>query len=97
VVASAQRTPINTEAKLLLFTYAFETWSVGRVCLCTDARNTRSRAAIVRVGATFEGVLRHHRPSFAPGEEGRPRDTAVYSIIPDEWPTARAALLARLA
>ena len=97
LAASAQRTPINTEAKLLLFTHAFETWEVCRLCLCTDARNERSRAAIERAGATFEGILRNHRPSMAPGESGRPRDTAVFSITDPEWPAVRDALRRRLA
>ena len=58
---SAIRTPINTEAKLLMLTYAFEQWRVLRVCLHTDVRNTRSRAAIERIGGKFEGILRAHR------------------------------------
>ena len=72
LAASAQRTPINTEAKLLLLTHAFEAWEVYRVALATDARNERSRKAIARIGASFEGELRNHRWSFAPGEAGRP-------------------------
>lgn len=97
LAASAQRTPINTEAKLLLFTHAFETWRVQRLAVATDARNERSKAAIQRVGARFEGILRHHRGSYAPGETGQPRDSAIFSIVPAEWPTVKAALLARLA
>lgn len=97
LAASAQRTAINTEAKLLLFTYAFETWGVRRLALVTDERNVRSRTAIARVGATFEGVLRNHHASRLAGEEGRPRNTAVFSITDDEWPAVRAALAARLA
>ena len=58
---SAIRTAANTEAKLLMLTHAFETWQVLRVCLHTDARNQRSRAAIERIGAKFEGILRAHR------------------------------------
>ena len=77
LAASAQRTPINTEAKLLLLTHAFETWEVYRVALATDARNERSRTAIARIGASFEGELRNHRWSFAPGEAGQPRTTAL--------------------
>jgi RimJ/RimL family protein N-acetyltransferase len=96
LAASAQRTPINTEAKLLLFTHAFEVWRVFRLVLATDARNARSRAAIARVGASFEGELRNNRFSYAPGEEGRPRTTAIFSIIPMEWPAVKAALQARL-
>jgi RimJ/RimL family protein N-acetyltransferase len=83
---SAQRTAINTEAKLLLLEYAFSTFKVARVDLKTDARNDRSRAAILRLGATYEGVLRSFQPSMAAGEEGLFRDTAMYSIISEEWP-----------
>ena len=68
-------------------------WSVQRVAICTDARNDRSRRAIERLGASFEGVLRHHRPSTAAGEAGTLRNTAVYSIIADDWPLLRARLL----
>jgi RimJ/RimL family protein N-acetyltransferase len=97
LAASAQRTPINTEAKLLMFGHAFEVWKVHRLALATDARNERSRAAIERVGGKLEGVLRHHRWSYAPGERGQPRDTAIFSIIPSEWPAVKAGLQARLA
>ncbi|MGB8010727.1 MAG: GNAT family N-acetyltransferase [Terriglobales bacterium] len=58
---SALRTAANTEAKLLMLTHAFETWEVLRVCLHTDVRNERSRAAIERIGGRFEGILRAHR------------------------------------
>jgi RimJ/RimL family protein N-acetyltransferase len=97
LAAEAQRTPINTEAKLLLCTHAFEVWEVSRVAWATDVRNERSRVAIERLGARLEGVLRHHRPSTVAGEEGRPRDTALYAMTDDEWPAAKAALLDRLA
>ncbi|MFI5034937.1 MAG: GNAT family N-acetyltransferase [Acidimicrobiales bacterium] len=96
LAASAQRTAINTEAKLLLLGYAFEHWGVSRVDFKTDARNRRSRAAIERLGASFEGVLRHWQPSQAAGERGRYRDSAMYSVIDTEWPTVRAGLEARL-
>ena len=56
--ATAQRSPINTEAKLLMLTHAFEQWHVHRVAICTDALNENSRRAIERIGATFEGILR---------------------------------------
>jgi RimJ/RimL family protein N-acetyltransferase len=93
LATDAQRSPINTEAKLLLLTRAFEEWRVVRVAICTDANNIRSRAAIERLGATFEGVLRHHRMRTGDGvETGQPRDTAAYSIIPAEWPAVRARL-----
>ena len=97
LAAEAQRTPINTEAKLLLLTHAFERWGVVRVALATDARNERSRDAIGRIGAHFEGVLRHHRPSLAGGEVGRPRDTALFAITDEDWPAVRAHLQRRLA
>jgi RimJ/RimL family protein N-acetyltransferase len=94
--ADAQRTPINTEAKLLLLGYAFGTWNVQRVAICTDARNDRSRRAIERLGATFEGVMRRHRRSTHAGDGDRLRDTACYAITIDDWPTVQAALVARL-
>ena len=93
--ASAQRTPINTEAKLLLLGHAFEALGVWRVAICTDAENGQSRAAIERIGATFEGVLRNHRPK-ANTPAPQARDTAVYSIVRDEWPAVRAAIQAKL-
>jgi RimJ/RimL family protein N-acetyltransferase len=97
LAGSAQGTGINTEAKLLLFAHAFEVWQVARVDLKTDARNARSRAAIEAVGATFEGVLRSWSRSWAPGEDGRLRDSAIFSIIASEWPQCRARLERRLA
>lgn len=95
--ASAQGTGVNTEAKLLLFGNAFDRWGVARVDLKTDARNHRSRSAIESVGGHLEGVLRSWSRSWAPGEEGRLRDTAMYSIVASEWPDRRARLAARLA
>ena len=92
LAASAQRTGVNTEAKLLMLTHAFETWDVQRVDLKTDARNDRSRRAIERLGAQFEGVLRHWQPSLADGEEGLARDSAIYSILPSQWPGVRSRL-----
>ncbi|MGV9451244.1 GNAT family N-acetyltransferase [Streptomyces sp. NPDC003635] len=96
LAASAQGTGVNTEAKYLLFRHAFEEWEVSRVDLKTDARNSRSRAAIERTGARFEGVLRNWSRSWAPGEEGRLRDSAIYSITADEWPECRTLLEKRL-
>ncbi|MFY9806311.1 MAG: GNAT family protein [Pseudonocardiaceae bacterium] len=96
LAASAQRTGINIEAKLLLLEYAFETLGVVRVDLKTDARNARSRRAIERLGAQFEGVLRRWSQSHAPGEEGRLRDSAMFSVIASEWPTTKATLCRRL-
>ena len=92
LAAGAQRTPINTEAKLLMLTHAFETWRVHAVKLNTDARNARSRAAIERIGARFDGVLRAHRPA----SDGGIRDTAAFSLLEAEWPGAKRHLLARL-
>jgi RimJ/RimL family protein N-acetyltransferase len=97
LAASAQRTAINTEAKYLLLRNAFDQWNVHRVSICTDARNTQSRTAILRVGATFEGILRSHRGSYAPGEENTvARDSAMYSVTRGEWPAVKASLESRL-
>jgi RimJ/RimL family protein N-acetyltransferase len=91
----AQRTQVNTEAKLMMLTYAFETWGVQRVALRTDARNTQSRANIERIGAQYEGTLRHHKHSTDGANNGL-RDTATYSIIREEWDTVKASLNAKL-
>jgi RimJ/RimL family protein N-acetyltransferase len=88
----AIRTAANTEAKLLMLSHAFETWGVRRVCFHTDARNARSRAALARIGATFEGILRAHRLAA----DLVPRDSARFSIIAAEWPQLKARLAARL-
>lgn len=96
LASSAQGTGVNAEAKLLLFRHAFEVWGVSRVDLKTDARNDRSRAAIQSVGARFEGVLRNWSRSWAPGEDGRLRDSAIYSITAEEWEECRAGLEKRL-
>jgi len=95
--ASAQGTGINTEAKLLLFDHAFSTWQVERVDMKTDARNARCRAALSGLGAQFEGVLRNWSRSWAPGEEGRLRDSAMFSITAAEWPDRRKTLESRVA
>ncbi|WP_371619404.1 GNAT family N-acetyltransferase [Streptomyces sp. NBC_00454] len=97
LAASAQGTGINTEAKYLLFRHAFENWRVARLDLKTDARNSRCRAAIEGVGARFEGVLRNWSRSWAPGEDGRLRDSAIFSITAAEWPECRAGLEHRIA
>jgi RimJ/RimL family protein N-acetyltransferase len=97
LAASVQRTAVNTEAKFMLLSHAFEVWAVQRVAICTDARNARSRTAIARIGASFEGVLRSHRPSYVAGEERVLRDTAVYSVVGSEWPEVKAGLERRLA
>jgi N-acetyltransferase len=90
--AAAQRTAINTEAKLLMLTHAFEDWRAHRVSLMTDARNERSRDAILRLGARFDGVLRAARPAT----DGAIRDTAAFSILESEWPMVRRRLQSRL-
>ncbi len=87
-----RRSGINTEAKLLMLTHAFETWRVHRVSLVTDARNARSREAILRLGARFDGVLRAARI----GADGAVRDSACYSIRDAEWPEVKRGLAARL-
>jgi RimJ/RimL family protein N-acetyltransferase len=96
LAASAQGRGINTEAKLLLFEHAFTALGVARVDLTTDARNRRSRAAIESVGATLDGVLRRWSRSWVPGEDGMLRDSAVYSIVSEEWPNRRTRLARRL-
>lgn len=89
---NAQRTPINTECKLLLLTHAFEAWRCVRVELITDILNEQSRNAILRLGAKEEGILRKHL--ILPN--GRVRDSVVFSIIDDEWPDVRVRLAAKL-
>jgi RimJ/RimL family protein N-acetyltransferase len=89
---SAIRTAANTEAKLLMLTYAFESWHVHRVCLHTDARNTRSREAIGRLGAKFEGILRAHKVA----SDFTIRDSARFSITAAEWPEVKQRLRAFL-
>ena len=84
----AIRTGANTEAKRLMLTYAFETWRVLRVCLHTDARNERSRAAIARIGGQMEGILRAHRMAA----DFIPRDSVRFSILASEWPDVKRRL-----
>lgn len=86
------RTGINTESKLLLLTRAFDTLGAVRVVWHTDGNNERSQAAIARLGARREGVLRKHRLRG----DGTWRDTVVFSMLDDEWPNAKAELEARL-
>ncbi len=89
---SRWRTALNTEAKLLQLTYAFEELGAGRVALKTDGRNARSQAAIERLGGMKEGTLRRHLRM----PDGFIRDTVYYSILADEWPPIRARLRERL-
>ena len=91
--ASAIRTAANTEAKLLMLAHAFEGWRVHRVCFHTDMRNERSRNALARLGAVFEGTLRAHRLA----SDLIPRDSARFSIVAAEWPGVRQRLQHRLA
>jgi len=90
---SAQRSSINTEAKLLLLTFAFEAMQCVRVQFTTDELNEKSRAAILRIGAKQEGIVRHER--IMP--DGRKRNSVRFSIIDTEWPEVKAMLEARLA
>jgi RimJ/RimL family protein N-acetyltransferase len=92
LAASAQRSSINSEAKYLMLTYAFETLDCVRVQFTTDELNEKSRAAILRLGATQEGIVRHER--IMP--DGRKRNSVRFSIIDDEWPAVRVRLEAML-
>lgn len=85
---SAIRTGVNTEAKFLLLQLAFEKWQSYRICLHTDVRNERSKAAIMRIGGKFEGVLRSHRLA----SDAIPRDSARFSILLSEWPEVKQRL-----
>jgi len=92
LVPGSRRSGVNTRAKLLLLTHAFEDLAFERVQLRASAANEVSRAAILSLGATFEGVLRNY--SLLPG--GRRSDAALYSIVRGEWPQVKQRLLARL-
>ena len=85
-------TAVNHEVQLLLLTHAFEECGYGRVKIQTDLLNTRSQAAVERLGAVRVGVLRRHLRR----EDGTFRDTVVYSVLAAEWPAVRAGLEARL-
>lgn len=89
---STQKSGINTEAKLLLLTYAFEVLDCVRVQFTTDELNEKSRAAILRLGAVQEGIVRHER--IMP--DGRKRNSVRFSIIDSEWPQVKATLQAKL-
>src|SRR6478609_4522452 len=88
----AQRTPINTEAKYLMLRQAFEVWDAMRVQLKSDERNVKSRRAMERIGAVFEGVLRNQ---MLRAYDGYVRSSAMYSLVDRDWPAARAALEAK--
>lgn len=85
-------TSVNPECKLLLLEHAFDGLGAGRVHLKTDGLNTRSQAAIRKLGASYEGVRRHHRLRA----DGSVRDSAYFSVLASEWPSVRAGLRARL-
>jgi RimJ/RimL family protein N-acetyltransferase len=92
VAAPWQRTAVNTEAKYLMFRHAFEVWGCIRVELKTDALNSRSRAAILRIGAKEEGTFRNHMIVHG----GRIRDTVYFSLLDREWPEVKRQLEERL-
>ncbi len=85
-------TQVNPESKLLLLTHCFEDCGYGRVKIQTDTLNTRSQAAITKLGAQREGILRRHLRR----EDGTFRDSVIYSVLKDEWPTVKARLVSRL-
>lgn len=93
IAPSHQRSALNTEAKLLQLTYAFDELGATRVALKTDGRNLRSQAAIARLGAQREGTLRRHLRL----PDGFIRDTVYFSILAEEWPAVKARLEERLA
>lgn len=85
-------TQVNPESKLLLMSHCFEECGYGRVKIQTDTLNARSQAAILKLGATREGVMRRHMKRG----DGTFRDSVIYSILKDEWPQVKAQLAARL-
>ncbi len=87
-----QRTRVNTEAKLLMLTHAFEEWGCMRVELKTDSNNKQSRDAMTRLGAKEEGTMRNHMIT----ETGRSRDSVYFSIIESEWEAVKADLNSKL-
>ncbi|GAA0821097.1 GNAT family protein [Colwellia asteriadis] len=89
ITPSYQRSYVNSHAKFLMLQYAFEVLGMVRVEICTHENNQQSRSAITRIGGTFEGILRKHRRSPC----GYSRNTAIFSIIDDEWPKIKAHLL----
>lgn len=93
IAPALQRSGANVEAKLLMLTHAFEQLGCNRVEFKTDVLNQKSRNALLRIGATEEGVLREHSIIW----NGRKRDTIYYSILAAEWPDVKNRLQARLA
>jgi RimJ/RimL family protein N-acetyltransferase len=92
VARDLQRTVVNTEAKYLMLRHAFEVWGCIRVELKTSALNARSRRAILRIGATEEGILRQHMINA----DATLRDTVYFSILDREWPAVQEHLETRL-
>jgi RimJ/RimL family protein N-acetyltransferase len=93
IATAFQRTAVNTEAKYLMLRHAFEQMHARRVMLKTDETNVKSRAAIARIGAKQEGILRNHMLVW----DGRNRNSVIFSIIAEEWPQAKRNLEAKLA
>lgn len=92
IAASWQQSYVNTEAKYLMLRHAFDQWKFNRVELLIDALNTRSRAAISRIGAIEEGTLRNHMVM----RDGRIRDSVLFSVIAAEWPSVKRSLEAKI-
>jgi len=92
IIPAWQRTGVNTEAKFLMLRHAFEVWKCIRVELKTDALNTKSRNAILRIGAKEEGTLRRHVLTWT----GRVRDSVYFSILDSEWPAVKTTLEQKL-
>jgi RimJ/RimL family protein N-acetyltransferase len=88
ITPAFQRTYVNSEAKLLMLTHAFERWRCVRIELKTDVLNSRSRDAMLRMGATEEGIFRKHILTYS----GRWRDSVYYSVVDTEWPVVKARL-----
>jgi RimJ/RimL family protein N-acetyltransferase len=93
VARAHQRSAVNTEAKLLMLTHAFETWGCIRVEFKTDSLNFQSRTALTRLGATEEGIFRNHVICA----DGRLRHSVYFSITNDEWPAIKQRLIRRMA
>ena len=93
ITPAFQRTHVNSEAKLLMMTHAFEAWKCVRVELKTDVLNEKSRNAMKRIGCVEEGVLRKHMLV----QGGRYRDSVYYSVLDTEWPQVKARLISFLA
>ncbi len=85
LATSVQKSLVHPSALMLLMTHAFDVWRVHRLVWKTDARNMRSRQAILKFGGTFEGIMRQHTPAA----DGIIRDVALFSILPAEWPRVR--------